>query len=126
MEMTLLCKSQNDSHRSLEISLEHARFPHSHSASSSGQWTRTSEKRGHLTSVISGLGPSVLTPEPVKDVAATLKRLLDGEIRLLQIPAELMVGPRRPVVRQYCGPLKSQRHMPRMERTVGAATMFTA
>ena len=26
-----------------------------------GPWTRTSEKRGHLKSVISGLGPSVLT-----------------------------------------------------------------
>src|SRR5262245_3189293 len=30
VEMTLLWKSQNDFHRSLEISLENARFPHSH------------------------------------------------------------------------------------------------
>ena len=34
MEMTLLWKSQNDFHKSLEISLENARFPHSHSRSS--------------------------------------------------------------------------------------------
>lgn len=30
VEMTLLWKSQNDSHRSLEISLGNARFPHFH------------------------------------------------------------------------------------------------
>jgi hypothetical protein len=30
VEMTLLWKSQNDSHRSVEISLESARFPHFH------------------------------------------------------------------------------------------------
>jgi hypothetical protein len=30
VEMTLLWKSQNDSHRSLEISLKDARFPHFH------------------------------------------------------------------------------------------------
>jgi hypothetical protein len=33
MEMTRLWKSQNDFHSSLEISLENARFPHSHSRS---------------------------------------------------------------------------------------------
>lgn len=59
--MTLPWTSQNDVHRSLEISLENARFPHSHSASSFSQWTRTSEKRGHLKSVIYRLRPSVLT-----------------------------------------------------------------
>jgi DNA replication protein DnaC len=39
-----------------------ARFPHSHERVTSDQWTRTSEKKGYLKSVISGLRPSALTP----------------------------------------------------------------
>jgi len=44
VEMPGPWKSQNDFHRPLEISLKNARFPHSHSGSSSGK-NNKSQKR---------------------------------------------------------------------------------
>src|SRR6266849_11181953 len=45
VEMPSPCKSQNDSHRDLEISLKNARFPHFHSRSSLSQKGDDEERR---------------------------------------------------------------------------------
>ena len=47
VEMTSLRKPQNGSHRDVEISLENARFPHSHSGSSS--FTEDEKRRTRQT-----------------------------------------------------------------------------
>jgi hypothetical protein len=49
MEMTRSWKSQNDFHKRLEISLTNARFPHSHSRSSSFQTRKKTEQFNHAS-----------------------------------------------------------------------------
>jgi hypothetical protein len=49
MEMTRSWKSQNDFHKRLEISLTNARFPHSHSRSSSFQTRKKTEEFNHAS-----------------------------------------------------------------------------
>src|SRR5687767_13507275 len=53
MEMTQRWKSQNDFHSCLEISLENARFPHSHSRSSLCQMRREDRRTSATRSTTS-------------------------------------------------------------------------
>lgn len=77
MEMTSLWTAESAVHRDLEISLR-ARDFHIPTARILERWTKTSEKRGHLKSVISGLGRSALTLEaavrqkPIHGAAAVI------------------------------------------------------
>jgi hypothetical protein len=76
---------------------QNARFPHFHSASSPAQWTRTTKNRGHLKSVIFGLGPSALTLPATHRMVRSSRRSpeLSAERRVCELdqPQALFPGP---------------------------------